>query len=60
MPENQQALFSTAYLRSIWAKDYEDFKKSPEAEALHIRLKNWASKDWQKETASEAAFIDAF
>lgn len=60
MPEKHQPLLSTAYLRSIWAKDYEDFKKSQEAAALHVRLKNWADKDWQKETASEAAFIDVF
>ncbi|MDZ7698131.1 MAG: DNA methyltransferase [Deltaproteobacteria bacterium] len=32
----------------------------PEAEALHIRLKNWAARDWQKETASEGAFVQVF
>lgn len=60
MPGKHQQLFSTAYLHSVWAKDYEAFKSSPEAEALHTRLKNWVEKDWQKETASEAAFIDVF
>ena len=60
MPEKHPPLFSAAYLRSIWAKDYEAFKSSSEAETLHTRLKNWAEKDWQKETASEAAFIDVF
>ena len=53
-------MFSNAYLRSVWAKDYDAFKNSPEAETLHSRLKNWAGKDWQKETASEASFIDLF
>jgi len=60
LPGKHQPLFSTAYLRSIWAKDYDAFKKSPEAEALHTRLKTWADKDWQKESASEATFIDVF
>ena len=60
MPEKRQPLFSNAYLRSVWAKDYNAFKNSPEAETLHSRLKNWAGKDWQKETASEASFIDLF
>ena len=60
MPERHQPLFSTAYLRSIWSKDYENFKKSKEAETLHFRLNNWADKDWQKETASEAAFVEVF
>ncbi len=60
MPEKHQPLFSTAYLRSIWAEDYEAFKGSPEAEALYVRLKTWANKDRQKETTSEAAFINVF
>ncbi|MFW6101002.1 MAG: Eco57I restriction-modification methylase domain-containing protein [Bacteroidota bacterium] len=60
MPEKHQPLFNVAYLRSLWAEDYENFKSSPESAALHDRLKNWAAKDRQKETASEAAFIDVF
>ena len=58
--EKHPPLFNSAYFRSVWAKDYEEFKNSPEAEALHARLKNWAVKEWQKETASESAFIDVF
>ena len=58
--EKHPPLFNSAYFRSVWAKDYEEFKNSPEAEALHVRLKNWAVKEWQKETASESAFIDVF
>ncbi len=27
---------------------------------LYARLKNWSAKEWQKETASEAAFVDLF
>jgi hypothetical protein len=60
LPEGHQPLLNTAYLRSVWAQDYETFKESPEAQALLTRLKNWAGKDWQKETASESAFIDVF
>lgn len=60
MPEKYQPLLDAAYLRSVWAKAYDEFKESPENEALHTRLKNWAAKDWQKETASENAFIEVF
>lgn len=60
MPEKHQPLFDTAYLRSVWAREYEEFRGSPEAEGLLERLRNWAGKDWQKETAAEGAFIDLF
>ncbi len=60
MPEKHQPLFNTAYLRSIWAKEFEAFNDSDEAQALLTRLQNWAAKDWQKETASEGTFIDVF
>jgi hypothetical protein len=53
-------LFNAAYLRSVWAADFETFNASSEAEALHARLKNWAEKDRQTETAAEAAFIELF
>ncbi|MCD4652914.1 hypothetical protein K8T06_03160 [bacterium] len=60
MSENYQPLLNTPYLHSVWAKDYETFKASLEADALLTRLKNWTEKVWQKETASEGGFIDAF
>ncbi len=60
MPEKHQPLFNTAYLRSIWAKEFEAFNDSDEAQTLLTRLRNWAAKDWQKETASEGTFIDVF
>ncbi len=60
MPEKHQPLFNTAYLRSVWAKEFEAFQLSDDAAALLTRLQNWAAKDWQKETASEGAFIDVF
>ena len=58
--EMHPPLFNSVYLRSVWANDYEKFKNSLEAQNLLARLKNWATKDWQKETASESAFIDVF
>jgi hypothetical protein len=58
--EKHQPLLETAYLRSIWAKEYEAFKNSPENDTLFTRLKTWAAKDQQKETTSENAFIDVF
>ncbi len=58
--EKHSPLFNTAYFKSLWAEDYEEFKASPEAGALHARLKNWAEREWQQETVSENAFIDAF
>ena len=59
MPEKHQPLFSTAYLRSVWAREYEEFKNSPEADILLTRLSHWAAKHRHKETAAEAAFIAA-
>ena len=58
--EKHSILFNTAYLQSIWAKDYEQYIVSPEDIDLYARLQNWAAKDWQKETASEGSFIDIF
>lgn len=60
MLEKHQPLLETAYLRSIWAKEYGAFKNSPENDTLFTRLKTWAAKDQQKETTSENAFIDVF
>ncbi len=58
--EKHPPLFNTAYLRSVWIRDYESFKTSAEAETLLARLQHWAEKEWQAETASESAFIDLF
>lgn len=60
MPEKHQPLFSIAYLRSVWDREYQEFKNSPEADALFTRLSHWASRHRQKETIAEATFIDLF
>ena len=60
MPEKHQPLFSTAYLRSVWAKEYGEFNNSHDAAVLLTRLTHWAAKHRQKETAAESAFIDIF
>lgn len=53
-------LFTTPYLRSLWAKDFEDFRTSGESSALLTRLTQWAEKDWQKETSAGGTFIEVF
>jgi hypothetical protein len=60
MPEKHQPLLSTAYLRSVWAREYEEFKNCTEASVLLPRLKHWAYRHRQKETSAESAFIDLF
>lgn len=60
MPEQYQSLLDTAFLRSILAEDFKKYQESKEDELLLSRLKNWAIKDWHKETASESTFIDLF
>jgi len=60
MTGTHQPLLGNAYLRSLWAKDFEEFIASKEEEILLDRLKNWAEKDWQKETGAESAFVDIF
>ena len=60
MKEKNPPLFNTAYLRSVWAKEFGEFRESQAAEALRVRLTNWADRVRQKETASSAVFIDLF
>lgn len=60
MKEKNPPLFNTAYLRSVWAKDFREFRESEAAEGLRVRLTNWADRVWQKETTSSAAFFDVF
>lgn len=60
MRGKHQQLFNLSYLRSVWARQYDEFKESEEAGEFLARLKGWAAKDWQKESASEGAFVDLF
>ncbi|MCF3946171.1 MULTISPECIES: hypothetical protein [Acidiphilium] len=43
MVEFANGFISKHFLRSVWARDYEAFKGSPEEQALTQRLKRWAA-----------------
>jgi len=58
--EKYQSLFDDSLLLAHWAGEYDAFKDSEQAARLHERLKNWAAKDFQKETAAESSLIDTF
>jgi len=60
LAEKHQSLFDDSLLLAHWASEYEAFKGSETAAQLVARLKNWAAKDFQKETAAESSFIDTF
>jgi len=60
MSEQHQSLFDNSFLLSHWADEYQRYKESNEDNLIVERLKNWAEKDFQKETVSENAFLDAF
>lgn len=60
MATNYQPLLDIAFLRAHFFKDFEEYQASQQDGMLLARLKNWAAKDWQKETASESTFIDLF
>ena len=55
-----QPLFNDSYLRALWANEYEEFRGSSTDAALVERLRNWANRDFQKETSAAAAFLDVF
>ncbi len=57
---NNKKLFNISYLKSVWAQEADIFRKSADAEELLVRLQHWSSRLKQKETESEAAFIDQF
>lgn len=60
MQDLQNAFVTRSFLRSVWARDYEAFKNTPEESAVNERLSRWASRTDLKETSSEAAFIEEF
>ncbi len=53
-------LFTTAYLRSLWSAEYDAWRSTDTADVLLERLRNWAAKDWQKETSAEGTFVEQF
>ena len=54
------SFISKAFLRSVWALEYEAFKESPEELALTGRLHRWSARKDLRETSAEAAFIQEF
>ena len=53
-------LFNIPFLAAQWEEEYQEFRDSPEANALLRRLENWAARDPLKETSSESAFLKQF
>jgi hypothetical protein len=60
MPPVHQPLFPDAFLASRWGNDYTRFRGSPAEADVIARLKAWAAKKTQKETAAEGAFVGVF
>lgn len=60
MNDSQNSFISKAFLRSVWAHEYETFKDSPEEADLFERLKRWAARGKQKETTAQSALLHEF
>ncbi|MEQ9109553.1 MAG: Eco57I restriction-modification methylase domain-containing protein [Rhodospirillaceae bacterium] len=60
MSNLHETFLEPSFLRSAWAKDYEDFRNSDDETALISRLKLWAKRKDLKETSAEQAFIQQF
>src|SRR5260370_17475888 len=54
------SFISKAFLRSVWALEFEAFKGSEEEAALEERLRRWSARKDLRETSAEAAFIQEF
>ncbi len=54
------SFISKAYLRSVWALEFEAFKGSEEEATLEARLQRWSLRRDLRETSAEAAFIQEF
>lgn len=55
-----QSLFTDAFLAARWGDDYARFRDSPQERDLLDRLRTWAAKRTQKETAAEGSFVSIF
>jgi len=60
MSELFSSFISKAFLRSVWALEYEAFKDTDEEAALDARLRRWSARKDLRETSAEAAFIQEF
>ena len=57
MFERNPSFITRAFLRSVWAQDFEAFKGSDEETALLDQLTNWSNRVVRGETADEAALM---
>ncbi|MDP2827329.1 MAG: Eco57I restriction-modification methylase domain-containing protein [Sulfuricellaceae bacterium] len=53
------SLFSHPYLLAVWAKEYAAYVEQND-QAVLLRLKHWAEKDFQKETVAQGQFEQTF
>jgi N-6 DNA Methylase len=60
MTETYQTLFSDAFLRAVFDKEFQAFRGGAEEKQLLDRLGKWSSKAFQKETTAEGAFAHLF
>jgi hypothetical protein len=60
MTVTYQTLFSDAFLRAIFDKEFLAFRDGTTDKALIERLDAWSKKDFQKETSAEIAFVNLF
>src|SRR5205823_866771 len=54
------SFISKAFLRSVWALEFDAFKESEEEATLDERLRRWSERKDLRETSAEAAFIQEF
>lgn len=60
MTATYQTLLSDAFLRAVFDKEFQAFRNSSTEKALTDCLTSWSSKEFQKETAAELAFVSLF
>src|SRR6202045_3361435 len=60
MADLVNSFISKAFLRSVWALEFEAFKGSAEEAALEARLQRWSARKPLRETSAEASFIQEF
>lgn len=60
MQQRQNSFVGLAFLRSVWADDYERFKAHGDDERLVAKLRQWSQRADLTETSAEAAFLQTF
>ncbi len=60
MTELFSSFISKAFLRSVWALEFQASEGSDEEAALDNRLRRWSARRDLRETSAEAAFIQEF